>query len=102
MEQILQVAGIPLLTAVACIYFGIKVMVFKDTDCIRGSMAKELRDKESYAKYAGILLFALAFCSLLMAVLLFLNTVAAAVEIGVSLVAVMAAWAQIEKKFGTP
>ena len=100
MDQILQVAGIPILTAVVCVFFAIKLLVFKDTDSIRGNMNRKLKDKDLYARYAGILLLVFGVCSLIMAALLFVNTTAALIQIGISVLITALLWKKVEENYG--
>ena len=101
MDQILQLAGIPILTAAACIYFAIKLLVFKDTDAIRGNMNRSLKNKDAYARYAGLLLLIFGICSLIMAGLLFVNIKAALIQIGISFVITALLWRKVEEEYGS-
>lgn len=102
MNDILQVAGIPILTALACFYFAFRLLVFKDTDSIRGNMNRELKDKEGYTRMAGSLLIVFGLCSCIMAALLFVDRTAAVIEITLSLVIVMVLWSFVERRYGSP
>ena len=101
MEQNLQLVGIPLLTTAACIYFAVKLLIFKDTDSIRGNMNKKLKDKDSYAKFSGIILLIFGVCSALMAVLLLVNIKYALIQILISLFITALLWSLVEKNFGS-
>ncbi len=100
MDQILQLAGIPILTAVVCIFFSIKLLVFKDTDSIRGNMDRKLKDKDNYARYAGLLLLLFGICSLIMAALLFVNMTAALVQIAICVLITALLWRKVEENYG--
>ena len=100
LNSIIETSGVPLLMAAVTLFYGIKVYFFKDTNAIRGGMNKELKDKDSYAKYAGLLLLGTSGCMILMAVLLFVNVLAAIIEMAITIVIILAGFKRIEINYG--
>ena len=100
MNQNLQLISIPALTAAACVFYAIKLLVFKDTNSIRGNMSKKLKNKDAYARYAGILLLVFGACSAIMAALLFVNIKLALIQMIISVIITAMLWCKVEKEYG--
>ncbi len=66
-EQILGQLAIPALLAILLIYYAVKLLVFKDVDAVRPASKKPLKDKDGYAKEAGLLVLIFGVCSAVMA-----------------------------------
>ncbi len=66
-EQILGQLAIPALLAILLIYYAVKLLVFKDVDAVRPAGKKPLKDRDGYAREAGILVLIFGICSAVMA-----------------------------------
>ena len=101
MEKFLEVAGIPVLMAVICLFYGVRTMLTGDTSLIRGKNAGALKDEAGYAKAAGKLLIFFAVANLVMGGLLFMNTYAAVAEIFVCTLILGVLWVRMNRKYGS-
>jgi hypothetical protein len=99
-ENILELAGIPLLLFVILIYYGMRVWIMKDISAIRGKNKPPVKDEENYSRAAGQLLVFFAAASFVMVLLLFWNIYAAVVEIVVCTLILVVLWSRMNKKYG--
>jgi 4-hydroxybenzoate polyprenyltransferase len=101
MEGFLSQAMIPLLMVIILAYYAVRLLVLHDIDAIRGKdKSRKLKNEEMYAKEAGKLMLFLAVGSLVMAVLLYWNTVAAVVEVLIWIVIFGILWKKMDEKYG--
>ena len=56
-ETFLEMAGIPLLIFVICMYYGIRLVISKDISMIRGKGKAPVRDEKEYLEGAAKLMF---------------------------------------------
>ena len=97
----MEVAGIPVLVAVICLFYGIRTMVTGDTSMIRGKNAGALKDEKAYAKAAGKLLIFFAVANVVMGGLLMVNTLAAVAEIIACTLIMGVLWVRMNGKYGS-
>lgn len=81
LSAVMEQAGIPLIVFAVCIYFGIKLLLFKDINSIRSKNKPPVKDEEMYIKWGGILILLFGVGALGMALLLMVNITAAVIEI---------------------
>ncbi len=93
-------AMIPLMLTVVLGYYAARLLVFHDTESITGKKEAKFKDKEMYAKAAGKLILFLAAGSLVMALLMFVNTYAAVAEIAIWFVIFGILWKKMNEKYG--
>ncbi len=98
-EEIVSQLAIPALLAVFMIYYAVKLLVFKDADCIRPAGKKPLTDKEGYAKEAGLLVMAFGICSAVMAVIMLVSAELGLMFIMLAMVLVFLRFKKIEEKY---
>ncbi len=100
-ETFLSLAAIPLLLAVVFLYYAFRLLVLRDTDCIRQKKDdKKLKDKDNYTRTAGELLLFLALGSLVMLGVCLFSMVAALALIVAWFVIFGLLWAQMDRKYG--
>lgn len=99
-EMILEQAGIPLLLFVICVYYGVRLLVLKDVEAIRGKNKEPLKNAEAYAIGAGKLLLFFAGATFLMAVLVFVNIYVAVAQIVVCTIILGVLWKRMNDKYG--
>lgn len=100
LEVILEQSGIPLLLFALCMYYGIRMIVMQDASMIRGKNMDALKDEKAYAKQGGILVLALGGASLVMAILMLINTYAAVAEIVICTIVIGVLWKKMNDKYG--
>lgn len=100
-ETFLEMAGIPLLIFVICMYYGIRLVISKDISMIRGKGKAPVRDEKEYLEGAAKLMFFLGAAALLMAVLVFVNLYVATAEIIISTFIMGILWKRLEMKYGS-
>lgn len=93
-------AMIPLMLTVVLGYYAARLLVFHDTESITGKKEAKFKDKEMYAKAAGKLILFLAAGSLVMALLMFVNTYVAVAEIAIWFVIFGILWKKMNEKYG--
>lgn len=101
LEKILQLAGMPLLVFVVCVYYGIRLLLLHDIASIRNKNKPPVRDEKAYAKMSGILILFLAAVTLLMAALLFVSTYAAVGEVIVGTIIFGVMWKKVDVRYGS-
>ena len=99
-SAVMEQAGIPLIVFAVCIYFGIRLMVFKDINSIRSKNKPPVKDEEMYIKWGGILILLFGVGALGMALLLLVNITAAVIEIIAVTTAFGIAWKTLCDKCG--
>lgn len=99
-EGFLEVAGIPLLLFAVLVYYGVRLLVMKDVTVIRGKHKPPVKDTAMYVKSASSLIFFLAFATLVMAFLMFINTYAALGEFIAATLIMGILWRRMEQKYG--
>lgn len=100
MEEILRLAGIPLLVFMVCLYYAIRLIVLQDISIIRNMTKTAVRDEKAYIKEAGKLLVIFAGATLLMAILLFFSIYIAFAEICISVIIMGLLWKRLNDKYG--
>ncbi len=100
MEQYLSEAMIPLLMTVILGYYSFRLLVLHDVAAIRGKEQKKLKNEEKYAREAGKLMLFLALGSLIMAILIHFNPVAAIAVIVLFLIVFGLLWRKMDQKYG--
>lgn len=99
-EKILEQAGVPIIVFVFCMYYGVRLIVFRDVEAIRGRNRGVVRDEKNYAITAGKLILFFGAAALGMAVLIFINLYAALGEIIVSTLILGILWKRMNDKYG--
>lgn len=99
-DSILEQAGVPIIVSVLCVYYGVRLLVFKDVEAIRGKDKGVVRDKEKYAAAAGKLILFFAVAALGMAALVLVNVYAAVGEIVLCTIIFGVLWKRINDKYG--
>lgn len=100
MEKIIEIAGIPMLVFVICIYYGVRLIVTQKSDSIRDPKRPAPKDEKGYSRAAGILILFMAAATLVMGILLFVNTQVAMVEIVISLLIMGILWKKMNDRYG--
>lgn len=100
LEKFMEVAGIPALLFAVCMYYGIRLIITKDATAIRGRNQKALKDEKTYAVMAGRLILFFGAATLIMGVLLFVDTIIAVAEIVVSTTVMGILWKRMNDKYG--
>lgn len=100
MDAIIELAGIPLLMFILCMFYGIRMIILQDASAIRGKNNSPLKNEKEYAKRGGILIVALGVASLLMAILLMINIYAGVIEIVICAVVIGILWKKMNDKYG--
>jgi CHASE2 domain-containing sensor protein len=100
-KSIMEQAGLPLLSFVLCLYFGIRLMLTHDSTVIRGKNKPPVKDEKEYTRLGGILVICLGIAMFVMAVLLFISVVAALVIICLSVIAFAVLWKRMNEKYGS-
>lgn len=100
-ESYFSMVMIPLLMVAVLVYYAIRLLVLHDISAIRGTdKTRKLKDEAMYAKEAGKLMLFLAAASLVMAVIMYWNVIAAVVEICVCVVIFSILWKKMDEKYG--
>ncbi len=97
---VIEQAGIPLLLFVICMYYGIRLLISKDSSLIRSKEKGPLKDEKAYAEESGKLLLFFAGATLVMAVLIFVDLYAALGEIIVCTLIMGILWKRMNNKYG--
>lgn len=100
LEVILEQAGIPLMIFAVCMYYGIRLIVLKDVNSIRGKNKKPVKDEKEYSMNAGKLIIFFGIATLVMAFLIFVNLYLAVGEIMVCTIIMGILWKQMNDKYG--
>lgn len=100
MSEFLDLMGIPLLIFVVEVYYGIRLLVLKDICAIRGKDKPPVKNKEMYAKWAGIILLLFAAATLVMIFLLLWNVSVAVAEIVMCILLLCIMWNKMNAKYG--
>lgn len=100
MDKFVELAGIPALLFAVCMYYGIRLIITKDATAIRGRNQTALKDEKAYAVMAGKLILFFGAATLIMGVLLFVDTVIAVVEIIISTTVMGILWKRMNDKYG--
>ena len=101
MEGILNAAGVNLLFAVICIFFGIRIMFTKDVSFLRNKNdIKPLKDEKKYAKTAGALILFFGVSNLVMAALLVINSQIAVPVMFACTAVLLFLWFDMNRKYG--
>lgn len=93
-------AGIPLFVFVACLYAGLKLLIFKDISLVRGKDRPPVKDKEEFARRGGILILFFAASTLVMMGLLFVNVYVALAQIVVCTAVFAILWKKMSDTYG--
>jgi membrane protein implicated in regulation of membrane protease activity len=104
-DVILERLGLPLLLTFVCVYFVVKLWVFKDTYSIRNKKTRPLRNEkaeEGYRHDAGWLILGFGIVSAVNAVLSLVSPEAAIIEMIIGFLAVAVLWKNVEEKYSTP
>ena len=97
----MELMGIPILIAVICIVYGLRLIITRDSSCIRSKDSVVPKDDRTYSLYAGLLMLGFAVASMLMGVLLItVGKEAALIEMVVSVIAVLIAYSELGKRSG--
>lgn len=99
-EKIIELAGIPVLLFVVCMYYGIRLIVTKDATVIRGRNESALKDEKAYAVSAGKIILLFGAATLGMAVLLLININLAVAEIIIGTTIMGILWKSMNDKYG--
>ncbi len=99
-EEIFRLAGIPLLVFVVCVYYGVRLFIFRDISVVLSKTGPAVKDEKIYVKEAGKLLVLFSGATLLMTVLLFYSIYIAFAEICISIVIVGVLWKRLNDKYG--
>lgn len=99
-QTFLEQAGVLLLIVVACVYFGMRLLILKDVSAIRGKNKPPVKDPEKYAASSGKLILFLGAATFIMAILQFVNVYAALAEIIVCILVMGFVWKHINDKYG--
>lgn len=100
MDKFFELAGIPMLLFAVCMYYGISLIIKKDPTAIRGRNQAVLKDEKAYAVEAGKLILFFGAATLIMGVLLFVDTIIAVVEIVISTTVMGILWKRMNDKYG--
>lgn len=100
MEQYLSEALIPLLMTIILGYYSFRLLILHDIEAIRGKERKKLKNEEKYAQEAGKLMMFLAAGSLIMAILIHYNSIAAFAVIVIFLIIFGILWKKMDQKYG--
>ena len=92
MGNMMELMGIPLLIAVICLFYGIRMIITRDSSIIRSKDSKVPKDDKTYSLYAGILMIVFAFMTAGMALLLLVSVKAAVIEMVISVVVIVIAY----------
>ncbi len=97
----LKETWMPLAISAFCLLYGLRVLTSKDVKIIKRDLEnKVFKDKDSYCKYAAILLFVISGASLIMSFMLMWNSIVATVFIMTAFVVVTILWKRMEAKYG--
>lgn len=99
-EIFLGQAGIPLLAFVVCVYYGIRLIIFRDISMIRGKNKGPVKDEKAYCLGAGKLILFFGGAALVMGLLVFVNIYAAFGEITVCTLIMGILWKRMNDKYG--
>ncbi len=100
LDKLMEVAGIPALIAAICVYYGIRLLITKDSTLIRGKKAGAIKDEKGYCQSAAYLLFYFAVVNLIFGALLFWNTYVAVGVIVAGTVVLCILWMRMSKRLG--
>ncbi|MDD3369757.1 MAG: hypothetical protein PHP50_12905 [Lachnospiraceae bacterium] len=100
LNQFFQLAGIPILGFVVCVYYGIRLVIMQDVNAVRGKFKEPVKDEKGYSKEGGRLIIGLGAAFLLMGMLLFVNVTAAVIQIAVCTVIFGVLWKKMNDKYG--
>lgn len=98
--DILDQAGIPLLLAVGCIFYGIYLLIVQDASGISGKYKGPLKNEKEYAKSGGRLILFYGIGTLIMSILLVVNVFAAVGEIILCTLILVVLWKKMSNKYG--
>lgn len=96
----IEMAGIPLLLFVICMYYGLRLFIFQDISLIRGKDKGPVKDEKAYAREGGKLILLFGAATLLMMVLIFVNLYVAVGEIIVCTLILGVLWKRMNDKYG--
>ena len=99
-ETFFEQAGIPLLIAAVCVYYGMRLLILHDVSAIRGKDKPPVKDEKAYAIGSGKLILFLGAGTLVMALLSFVNVYAALAEIVVCALIMGILWKKMNDRYG--
>lgn len=100
MENIMEMMGIPLLITVVCIYYGVRLLVTKNSSFLRGPQSKGPKDEAGYSKSAAIMIFCFGIVTLGMGALMFVNPQFGIAGIVIATIIFGACWKRLNDKYG--
>lgn len=100
MGEIFDVVGIPLLVFAVCIYYGVRLLVTKNSSFLRGPQSKGPKDELGYSKSAAIMIFCFGIVTLGMGALMFLNAKLGIAGIVIATIIFGACWKRLNDKHG--
>lgn len=99
-ETFLEQAGIPLLIFVVCMYYGMRLLILRDVNSIRGKNKEPLKDEKAYAMEAGKLILFFGAATLVMGILIFVNLYVAVAEIVMCTLIMGILWKRMNDRYG--
>ena len=100
-QQIIDLTWIPLLAFCLCLVYGLKLIITKDPEPLKGKDKTVLfKDGEKFAVKAGQLMLLMAAGALIMCVLLFFNSFAALIEVSVVFIIFTVLWKKANDRYG--
>ena len=100
LEYIFNQSGIPLLFGLACIFYGIYLLIVQDASGISGKYKGPLKNEKEYARSGGRLILFFGIGTLVMAILLLINVYAAVGEIITCTLILGILWKKMSDKYG--
>lgn len=101
LQQIFDLAWVPILTFGVTLGLGLNMLITKSPQVLKGKKDKTLyKDPEAYAIHGGRLMLLLALGALIMAVLLFINAIAALAAAVVTIAVYTVLWKRMHTKYG--
>ena len=83
-----------------CLYFAVRLLVFKDINLLIGKSGKKVKDPEKYTRAGGILVLIFAALTVITSFIQRVAPVGGMIVIVVCVVLLLVGWSQIEKKYG--
>lgn len=93
--------GIPILISIVCMYYGVRLMITKDSSLIRGKNQGKPKNEEAYCREAGKLILFFGAATLGMGILIFWNPYIALGEIIICVLIMGILWHRMNLKYGS-
>lgn len=100
MKEFMDMAGIPMLISLVCAYYGVRVMITKDSSLIRGKNQAKPKNEEAYCRAAGKLILFFGAATLGMGILIFWNLYVALAEVIICVLILGVLWYKMNNKYG--